>query len=644
MIMQASNTQMNEERRRELLMRRRELLMRKKAILEERRDVGRLPVEREPKIEDETRTLRPEISSPTSYERAIREAKGPFQKLAVGVTGGLERALYGAVQPFLPEEKQQRLGEIIGAQKEAEREVGAPARIGGFVGEVAPYIAVPGRGIPALAAGGAAATYLQPREEAITQEERLKEAAVGGAISAGVGAVVPIVKKGVQKVFNVNPQAVQEFAETGVEPALGEVSERGSIKRIQTFLQKVPGSSGRLETVREKTVNKIKKGLEEVGKVSPVTQQEAGALIQKGAKEYVSKFKNVSRKMYDKLDKYISPNETININNTNRLLRDQIQEFAESPELQRRIAGSTSGRILQDILADADKFNGKLPYKSLKKYRSIVGEELGDQFTIGDRNRDLLKRIYGSLSEDMSNTFSQKGSAAMRSFERANNFYREGATKIEDSLQRIINSDAPETIYRYALSGTKLGGTRINNIMKSISNEEKDILRSTVINRIGFQESTGEFSPAKFLTEFNKISPEAKNAIFSTEQRTSLNNFAKVIERIKKVDATGNFSNTTPHAILGLLGAGALGGVTGGAPGGIMAVGTALGAANITARLMTSHKFINWLADATTKQTPGVLSKHLEKLGIIASRNKELRKDILNYLESINQQNIEEER
>jgi hypothetical protein len=586
--------------------------------------------------EEETPTTISEPTYRTSYERALAEAETPVQKGLIGITGGLERAAYGLAQPFLPEKAQERLGEVIASQKEAEAKAGLPAKVGGFVGEIAPYVAAPAPGIPALAAESAAVSYFAPREEVIPQTQRLKEAAAGGAVGAGTGAIlkgVTKVPKGFKRLFNVDSDALQAFEKAEIKPSLGEVSESGNIKRIQSFLGKVPGSSGVLEKSREQTVKNISDILEKTKKVEPVSSQVMGDILQKESINYSSRFKNISSKLYDRLDKYLPKKEPININNTQNLLQRQIQEFKESPELQGTILKSEGGKWLIKIAKDAAKNEGKLPYSSIKKYRSYIGDALGDKFTIGDADRILLKQIYESLSNDIKSTIDTKGYKAISDFNKANKFYKEGITKIEDNLQSLINKNRPEEAYTYAISGTKEGSTRLKNIMSSISSESKDILRATTIQRMGLHNN--EFLPTKFFREYNKMSPEAKNTLFKASQKTSLDNLNKVIGRISKVDAAGNFSNTTPHAVLGLLGFGVLAGAT--------APIKALGGSYLTSKLFTSPKFINWLAEATVKKSPGALSKHIDKLGIIAAKDIDIRNEILDYLDNLNKVNREEE-
>ena len=64
-----------------------------------------------------------------------------------------------------------------------------------------------------------------------------------------------------------------------------------------------------------------------------------------------------------------------------------------------------------------------------------------------------------------------------------------------------------------AMSGSKQGGSNIKGIMKTLDPQQAEFVRGTITKRMGManagdQNATGEiFSPNKFLTEWNKISP-----------------------------------------------------------------------------------------------------------------------------------------
>ena len=281
--------------------------------------------------------------------------------------------------------------------------------------------------------------------------------------------------------------------------------------------------------------------------------------------------------------------------------------------------------------------SGEIPYKNLKSLRSNVGRKLQSGLLEGDE-KGALKKLYGALSEDMKAAVTaQGGEKALQSFNKANNAFIRQTNILNKTLDPLIKADTPEKVYNMALSGTKQGGTNIKRIMRGLNSTQQEFVRGTVTNRMGLaqpgqQDSFGEvFSPNKFLTEWNKLSPEARVNIFTAKQTDSINTLNKAISTIKEAGKSAQTSNNLPY--LTYLG---LGGVLATSP--VAAAGVVSGA-NITARMMTNPKFVKWLAQAP-KVRRAEIPKHLKALSTIAGvGNTELNEDILSYIESITLEN-----
>ena len=281
--------------------------------------------------------------------------------------------------------------------------------------------------------------------------------------------------------------------------------------------------------------------------------------------------------------------------------------------------------------------SGEIPYKNLKSLRSNVGRKLQSGLLEGDE-KGALKKLYGALSEDMKAAVTaQGGEKALQSFNKANNAFIRQTNILNKTLDPLIKADTPEKVYNMALSGTKQGGTNIKRIMRGLNSTQQEFVRGTVTNRMGLaqpgqQDSFGEvFSPNKFLTEWNKLSPEARVNIFTAKQTDSINTLNKAISTIKEAGKARQTSNTLPY--LGYVGLGSLLATN------VFAAAGVAGGANITARMMTNPKFVKWLAQAP-KVRRAEIPKHLKALSTIAGvGNTELNEDILSYIESITLEN-----
>lgn len=518
-------------------------------------------------------------------------------------------------------------------------------KAGQVAGEVTPYLAALPTGgatlggrVAAGAAGGAIAGATGVQTENLTPEQALTERGKDAAISGAIGGAVPVVMKGVTKVPNaikkfadINPVAFKDFADSGVQMSLASISNRPSVKLADKWLSRFVGSADVMQKNTAKTLDDIKSMIDDAGVSKAVTKQEAGAVIQEGAANYIDRFKSTSGKLYNRVDKYIQSDSIVSTPNTISTLNEVIAS-APTPKLQARQSQNQAVKLLKDLIDDSE--NGGLPYKALKQYRTLIGQELSTPHLIGGTDIAVYKKAYAALSQDMEAAAKAQGSQAYNAFKKANDFYNKGVTNIEKNLEATILKNTPEEAYKAAISGTKEGGTRISSIMRSLNPQQKEIVSGTVLKQMGLakpgaQDASGEmFSAGTFLTNWNKLSPEAKQAIFNNKKTSdSLNKIARLSNYIKEVDRFGNPSGTAQQlgfsgVLLGLLTAPVT--TTSGVVG-----------ANATARLMTNQKFINWLANAAESKTPQVANKQISRLSSIARENPNIAQDIAQYLTTI---------
>jgi hypothetical protein len=116
------------------------------------------------------------------------------------------------------------------------------------------------------------------------------------------------------------------------------------------------------------------------------------------------------------------------------------------------------------------------------------------------------------------------------------------------------------------------------------------------------QNALGEqFSSAKFLSNWNMISPEAKSVLFSdTSLRQNLDRVAEASQMIRQGSKVfANPSGTAPALSNQLTRWTMAGAVVMGRPDLALTIGGLLLGANLSARLLTKPRFVKWLADST---------------------------------------------
>lgn len=298
----------------------------------------------------------------------------------------------------------------------------------------------------------------------------------------------------------------------------------------------------------------------------------------------------------------------------------------------------------------------ELPYDAVKKLRTLVGQEITDHSLASTVPRSKWKALYAALSDDLTGAAKATGNAdAIKAVDRANAYTKAGHDRIDAVLDKVQSRGLPEEIYKAAtnLSDMQAGASKIGTIMKSLTPEERDVVKSAFIRRMGTAKpgvqsaEGGIFSSQTFLTQWNQMSPQAKAVMFSGKEgnslRENLDAVAQASSRIKdgsKVFA--NPSGTTPAAAqMGL--AGAVGGAAVAAASGNVAPAAALitgvAGANITARLMTNPKFVGWLAAAAklpeqqlAMRVPGLVNVLRAQT---SDQQDDVKQDVENYVASI---------
>lgn len=264
--------------------------------------------------------------------------------------------------------------------------------------------------------------------------------------------------------------------------------------------------------------------------------------------------------------------------------------------------------------------DGKLPYEALKKLRTLVGEEVSNPSLASDVKSSAWKKLYAGITDDLKGAAQQAGPEAERAWNRANNFFRAGNGRIE-SLDRVVEkAGGPEAVFNAATSGSKDGAFTIRQVMQSLEPDQQAMLSSTVLRRLGSATpgtatEAGEFSINSFLTNWNKLSPDAKNALFDRYGKTFRNDvdaISRTAGNFRQAGRNGANPSGTSHAAANtaaLVGLASAVGTGNYAVAGGIAGGGAL--ANVFARAMTSPRFVRFLAkttDVPKSQWPSVLA------------------------------------
>ena len=582
----------------------------------------------------------------------------------------------------LDNKKKFTTGDLIDISKEATEVIGS---IAGAAGGTA---VAPGAGtIIGAGAGMAGAAEIFERvgqaygaEVLRTNKEHFAQRATDFAFGSVGQTVAPLVTKFVKGAFTgygtkakvANQQRLKNFIDAGVTPSLGQVTQKRGIQTVELLLGNFPGSSGVIAKTAQEAQDALGKkafniGKDLINKALPANEVQVGRVINQGIKNgvnasdgFVGRFQSRAGILFGELDNYIKPDDLINLGGTLDKLKGLVAPIPGAEASSVVFKNSFLDDIFKGLQRDVAKNNGALPYNAIKSLRNKIGNKLSSLDLVPDVDKAQLKLIYGALSEDLKAGAKQLGGQkALNAFTRSNKFYQSGLKRIESYLEPISKVADPDRIASLLLNSAKEGSTRINAIKKSLTTDQYRVFLSSVIEKMGrirpgqaiagalddVVEVSGKFSSETFLTNWNKLTKEAKDVLFSgkgwsKEMIKDLDQLVSVSDIIRQSGKTFANPSGTADRVVGqglLLGGGATA-ITGN-PAYIIGLLTAFGGANVTAKLFTNPSFVKWLASSTkiaaNKGIDGV-TESIGKLGtIMGSADSESRQAVYEYLKAL---------
>ncbi len=439
------------------------------------------------------------------------------------------------------------------------------------------------------------------------------------------------------------------FTRIGTEPTAGAVSGSRFIQGVEQALAKLPSSADiigkkynatidAMDAFAKRTASRLttKEGSEQVGRS-----------ISKGVDDFVNRFQAQASTLYDDVWKKIPKTKRVPIANFTKELDSTVGQFGDDPAFQ-GILDSPVIKKLAEAAGETVEKEGGVTVGTLKALRTKIGSELQNKSLLTDTTHAELKKLYGALSEDIK--LAAEASNAGHAFSRANNYWKAGRGRIDDVLDPMVNSKNAEKIYNkvFGPDGKTLkniGTSDIRTLMKSMPKQAQQDVSAEFVKRMGMStpgttgfEGAGGFSPARFLTQYNTMSKGAKSAVFDRVPglRAAMDDLAMTSAAVKDTHAMANNSGTAGQLMFMNLLTGGIGGLYGGTEGalvGVSAVMSPYGAA----KLMTSPRFVRWLADAgkTVATDPNTIGPFLGRLTAIAEFEPQIKEEIYQYAESL---------
>lgn len=375
-----------------------------------------------------------------------------------------------------------------------------------------------------------------------------------------------------------------------------------------------------------------------------VDTQSAGEAVKRGAQDYIERSREMGNRLYKRAEKQAGAVTSVRPTRTVAAAREALARMKQNP-------AATPGEIsgLEGFISSIE---GGVSIQGLRDARTQLSQGVYNGGLRSSSEQAMWKGILGNVADDIDAGLRKNRRVdAANTFRAADKMWSERIEQIDKVLSPIVGKDGMKggeqilSAIESMARGQNGGNLRLSRLMSSLPAEEAGNVRATLVDRLGratpgSQDAQGEaFSAATFLTNWNKMTPQARASMFPDKAaRDNLNDLAKIAEGTKRGQAMANTSNTgvAMNAAEMIRGGANVAAAGAGAMASLPL--TILGGAGVyaTGKLMASPKFATLLA-RTSKMPPEAANRTFrEQLGILSTREPALQNDIEALIQAVN--------
>ncbi len=448
-------------------------------------------------------------------------------------------------------------------------------------------------------------------------------AAIGGGISGLSARAAP---------RGMAPDLIEAAGRQDVRLNAGMVdpARRNSIAALEASTV----SSPRVNAALDETTQSIEAATTRLGAGGNAQPGEmAGETVQNAGRRFIERSRGTATRLYDRAEQ-LAGGATVDAANARQQIAQEIAELEATPNINQ---GELA--FMRELAADLE---GPLNVGAVRGLRTSLRGRIGQSNLTSSQAEARAMRVMDAASRDVVGAVPPE---AARAFERADGFYRERQTYINDIVQKFIGRrDSPisggDAFKRLkAMAKPDGDGRRLAGMMRALSPGEQADVGATIAESLGRRAPDEPFSAALFVSQAKNLSPAARRTIFGPNGEQAIGDLlalsreqAATVGRLNN-SASGRVINYRAQVgqMLGLGGGGVGVGLL--ASGGSVAggaVGLAAGAAvsglsaafrGLSARVMMSRGFANWLARIPTAGTATAAQYHIQRLGNVAARD-----------------------
>lgn len=532
------------------------------------------------------------------------------------------------------------------------------ARLGGQLvgGAVVPFGAgarSAGQLVRVGAAGGAAYGFGSGEGGLI---DRVPNALGGGALGAAggyaFGRAAPAIGNALARfapgatAARVEANALAQAGERqGVPMTAADL--RPGTRNAFAFLEASPGGAGPTQNALAAGTDALESAVSGIGGGTVRSSEEIGNSFQNAGRRAIQWSRDQKNDLYQSAER-LAPTVTVRSQGALDAVDRNIAELSETPNANRGVLS-----LLEDLRGDLTTVNSStgrytprsLTIASIRNLRTSLRGEIGSRnLTMTDAER-RVSQIIDAASADITRALNAANPRAAAAYQRADRFYAQRQRYIGEIIQHYTGPrDQPisgEQAYAriVALTGQRGDRERLVETMRALSPDERADVATTIASQLGRRTPEDDFSPARFVTQAEKMTTGARQAVFGTEGAAAVDDLIRIASAKRDVGNSLNRSrsgqvgayNSMLTGALGLLGAGggyAAGGAGGAALGAVAASSLKMGALNLSARVLTNPQFVAWLGRAPITATPSQITAYVRQLSNLAIRQPAIRGEI----------------
>jgi len=381
----------------------------------------------------------------------------------------------------------------------------------------------------------------------------------GEMIGAMAGGLAPAAAAGLTRAAArggpAGGQAMREnletFQQADVSPMLGQVAPSGGAKYVDKMAQSLGAGTWVRDRLLRRQAEEAQSGLTKITEdMNPqgLDPTAAGARGGRALQGSIDRFQDTAGRLYGYIDKVVPEQTPVRLDNFRGMLEGIQGRSADTSELRRAFAPDAMARIQAAIEDTADAVS----YSGARELRTTIGASLKDSL-LSDLPNAQLKRLYGALSDDITESLVRASPTGLRAQRTADNFYRQGIERIEDTIKPILGSrgqkDADQ-IFRSIESSirtpAKLARLRREMGPEAFRESAGLVLENMGRSSPGTARTADDFSMQQFFSRWEKLPERSKRMLaHSSQHMEDLDALTKVAERARdEMQTMGNPSRS----------------------------------------------------------------------------------------------------